>query len=122
MSEAIGPASFLPAPARNLLAVGRGAGVRVPSAPPRAWLAELPAMDLFAALLFQVTGQQLSVAATRRILARIEDLSSGHLPMPAQLLDLEPATLTEAARPGGRSARSATWRNGSPTAGLTPTG
>ena len=29
-------------------------------------------MDLFGALLFQITGQQLSIPATRRTLARIE--------------------------------------------------
>ena len=34
----------------------------------------------------QVAGQQLSVAATRRTLARIEDLFSGHLPAPIELL------------------------------------
>ena len=43
---------------------------------PRAWMAQLPPMDLYGALLFQVTGQQLSVAATRRTLARIEALST----------------------------------------------
>jgi DNA-3-methyladenine glycosylase II len=34
-------------------------------------------MDLFGALLFQVTGQQLSIPATRRTLARIEALFGG---------------------------------------------
>src|SRR5216683_3370060 len=34
----------------------------------------------------QVVGQQLSVAATRRTLARIEDLFGGHLPAPIELL------------------------------------
>jgi DNA-3-methyladenine glycosylase II len=67
-----------------------------PDFDPRAWLTELPAMDLFGALLFQVTGQQLSVAATRRILARIEGLFGGRLPTPAELLDVEPAVLREA--------------------------
>ena len=43
-----------------------------PDADPQAWLRELPPMDLFGALLFQVVGQQLSVAATRRTIARIE--------------------------------------------------
>jgi hypothetical protein len=43
-----------------------------PDFDPRAWMALLPSMDLYGALLFQITGQQLSVAATRRILARIE--------------------------------------------------
>ena len=45
-----------------------------PAFDPQAWLAQLPAMDLYGALLFQVTGQQLSVPATRRTLARIEAL------------------------------------------------
>ena len=50
-----------------------------PAFDPRAWMAQLPPMDLYGALLFQVTGQQLSVLATRRILARIEALFGGHL-------------------------------------------
>jgi len=63
---------------------------------PRAWLARLPPMDLFGALLFQVIGQQLSVAATRRTLARIGALFDGHLPAPAGLLAVDPAKLREA--------------------------
>ena len=51
-----------------------------PDFDPRAWIAELPSMDLFGALLFQVIGQQLSVTATRRILARIQALFGGHRP------------------------------------------
>ena len=53
-----------------------------PEFDPRAWIAELPAMDLYGALLFQVTGQQLSVPATRRTLARIQDLFGGPCPHP----------------------------------------
>jgi DNA-3-methyladenine glycosylase II len=67
-----------------------------PDFDPRAWLAQLPPMDLYGALLFQVAGQQLSVASTRSILARIEALFGGHLPSPAELLDLEPSKLREA--------------------------
>jgi DNA-3-methyladenine glycosylase II len=67
-----------------------------PDFDPRAWLAQLPAMDLYGALLFQITGQQLSVAATRRILGRIEELFGGHLPAPAELLALDPGRLREA--------------------------
>ena len=67
-----------------------------PDFDPRAWLSQLPPMDLFGALLFQVTGQQLSVAATRRILARIQALFGGHLPAPAELLEVDPAKLREA--------------------------
>jgi DNA-3-methyladenine glycosylase II len=67
-----------------------------PDFDPRAWLTQLPPMDLYGALLFQVAGQQLSVAATRRILARIEALFGGHLPSPAGLLEVDPAKLREA--------------------------
>ncbi len=67
-----------------------------PAFDPRAWMAQLPPMDLYGALLFQVTGQQLSVAATRRTLARIEALSDGHLPSPAELLRTVPGQLREA--------------------------
>src|SRR5215470_13264670 len=67
-----------------------------PDFDPRAWMAQLPAMDLFGALLFQVIGQQLSVAATRRILARVQALSGGHLPSPSELLGVDPSRLREA--------------------------
>ena len=63
---------------------------------PRAWIAQLPPTDLYGALLFQVTGQQLSVPATRRTLARIQALFGGHLPSPAELLTVDPAKLREA--------------------------
>ena len=67
-----------------------------PDFDPRAWLTELPPMDLYGALLFQVTGQQLSVAATRRTVARIQALFDGHLPAPAELLTVDPGQLREA--------------------------
>jgi DNA-3-methyladenine glycosylase II len=67
-----------------------------PTFDPRAWIAELPQMDLYGALLFQVTGQQLSVPATRRTLARIEELFGGHLPAPGELVAVEPGKLREA--------------------------
>jgi DNA-3-methyladenine glycosylase II len=67
-----------------------------PDFDPRAWLTQLPAMDLFGALVFQVTGQQLSVPATRHTLARIQALFGGHLPAPAELLEADPSSLREA--------------------------
>jgi DNA-3-methyladenine glycosylase II len=67
-----------------------------PDFDPRAWMARLPPMDLYGALLFQVTGQQLSVAATRRIVGRIGELFGGHLPSPAELLAVDPGRLREA--------------------------
>jgi DNA-3-methyladenine glycosylase II len=69
---------------------------RNPTLDPRAWLDELPPMDLYGAALFQVTGQQLSVAATRRTIGRIETLFGGHLPSPAELLAVEPIQLRAA--------------------------
>ena len=67
-----------------------------PAFDPRAWITQLPAMDLYGALLFQITGQQLSVAATRRTLGRIQALFGGHLPSPVELLAVDPARLREA--------------------------
>ncbi len=67
-----------------------------PAFDPRAWTAQLPPMDLYGALLFQVTGQQLSVAATRWTLARIQALFDGRLPTPTELLAADPGKLREA--------------------------
>jgi DNA-3-methyladenine glycosylase II len=67
-----------------------------PDFDPRAWITQLPPMDLFGALLFQVIGQQLSVPATRRTVARIQALFGGRLPSPVELLGVEPAQLREA--------------------------
>lgn len=67
-----------------------------PDFDPRAWMAQLPVMDLYGALLFQIAGQQLSVAATRTILGRIEGMFGGRLPAPAELLSVDPARLREA--------------------------
>ncbi len=74
---------------------------RHPDFDPRAWLSDLPAMDAFGALLFQVVGQQLSVASTRHILERLCAPFGGRLPEPAELLAADPATL----RAAGLSAR-----------------
>jgi 3-methyladenine DNA glycosylase/8-oxoguanine DNA glycosylase len=67
-----------------------------PAFDPQAWMAQLPPMDLYGALLFQVTGQQLSVAATRSTLARIQALFGGHLPEPDELLGVDPGALRTA--------------------------
>jgi len=67
-----------------------------PEFDPRAWMSQLPPMDLYGALLFQVAGQQLSVPATRRILGRIQALFGGRLPSPAELLETDPGKFREA--------------------------
>ena len=56
---------------------------------PRAWLEELPPLDAFGTLIFQVVGQQLSVSATRTIVSHLRERFGGHLPSPQQLLDLD---------------------------------
>jgi DNA-3-methyladenine glycosylase II len=68
---------------------------------PRAWLDELPPLDAFGTLVFQVIGQQLSVRATRTILSRLEQHFGGRLPTPAELLAADPDVL----RASGMSAR-----------------
>jgi DNA-3-methyladenine glycosylase II len=67
-----------------------------PDFDPRQWMKALPPMDLFGALLFQIVGQQLSVAATRRTLERIEARFGGHLPSAADVLGTDPASLRDA--------------------------
>ena len=55
---------------------------------------------MFGALVFQVTGQQLSVASRRRILDRIQEVFGGHLPSPQELLQADPAGLRQAGLSG----------------------
>jgi DNA-3-methyladenine glycosylase II len=74
-----------------------------PNFDPRAWMAALPKMDAYGALLFQIVGQQLSVRATRAILARLEALFAGRIPEPQEILDVDP----EALRHAGMSGRKA---------------
>jgi DNA-3-methyladenine glycosylase II len=69
---------------------------RRPDFDPRAWLDELPPMSLFGSLLFQIAGQQLSVAATRRTVTRVTELFGGHLPSPEELLAAAPDDLRAA--------------------------
>src|SRR5690242_3374293 len=68
---------------------------------PRAWMDELPPLDAFGTLIFQVVGQQLSVASTRAIVSRIEQHFGGRMPTPAELLATDPQAL----RPVGLSTR-----------------
>jgi DNA-3-methyladenine glycosylase II len=71
---------------------------------PRAWLNELPPLDAFGTLIFQVVGQQLSVSATRTIVSRLRERFGGHLPSPQKLLAVDPQEL----RAAGMSTRKAT--------------
>src|SRR5919106_3756438 len=67
-----------------------------PDYDPDAWLAELPRMDAFGVLIFQVIGQQLSVAVTRTMLGRLLDRFGGHLPSPQELLAADPQDIRAA--------------------------
>jgi DNA-3-methyladenine glycosylase II len=73
---------------------------RRPDYDPRRRLDGIPPMDLFQALVFQVAGQQLSVASRRRILDRIQEMFGGHLPSPAEMLQADPAGLRQSGLSG----------------------
>src|SRR6476659_9639808 len=62
---------------------------------PRAWLDELPPLDAFGTLVFQIAGQQLSVASTRAIIRHLEEHFGGHMPSAAELLAADPHVLRE---------------------------
>ena len=62
---------------------------------PRAWLDELPPLDAFGTLVFQVAGQQLSVASTRAIVSHLRERFRGQMPSPAALLAADPQVLRE---------------------------
>ncbi len=70
---------------------------------PRAWLDELPPLDAFGTLIFQVVGQQLSVRATRTIVSRLQDRFGGRMPSPREVLAVDPHEL----RASGMSNRKA---------------
>src|ERR1700721_2489457 len=73
----------------------------LPAFHPRAWLDELPPRDAFGTLIFQVVGQQLSVRATRTIVARLQERFGGRMPSPQELLAVDPQEL----RASGMSTR-----------------
>jgi DNA-3-methyladenine glycosylase II len=68
---------------------------------PRAWADELPPFDAFGTLIFQIAGQQLSVASTRAIVSHLQERFGGHMPSPPELLAADPQVL----RDSGFSAR-----------------
>jgi DNA-3-methyladenine glycosylase II len=62
---------------------------------PRAWLDELPPLDAFGTLVFQVAGQQLSVSSTRAIIRHLEERFGGRMPTAVELLAADPQVLRE---------------------------
>jgi DNA-3-methyladenine glycosylase II len=59
----------------------------------RASLDELPSLDAFGTLIFQVVGQQRSLRATRTIVSRLQDRCGGHMPAPEELVAVDPQEL-----------------------------
>src|ERR1700692_450994 len=74
---------------------------------PRAWMDELPPLDAFATLVFQVAGQQLSVASTRAIIKHLQERFGGQMPSPAELLAADPQVLRDS---GFSAGKGETWR------------
>src|SRR6478609_2975901 len=62
---------------------------------PRGWTAQLPRLDAYGTLVFQVIGQQLSVSATRTIVSRLEQRFGGAMPSPAEVLAADPQVLRD---------------------------
>jgi DNA-3-methyladenine glycosylase II len=75
---------------------------REPALDPDGLLASLP-HDLWGALVLQVIGQQLSLAAAGAIVARLEALQGGRLASPAELLDIPAQTLRGIGLSGAKS-------------------
>ncbi|HYX77677.1 MAG TPA: hypothetical protein VE757_10915, partial [Gaiellaceae bacterium] len=70
---------------------------------PRAWLDELPPLDAFATLIFQIAGQQLSVSSTRAIVSHLQEHFGGHMPSPAEVLAADPHVLRESGFSGRKA-------------------
>ena len=73
-----------------------------PGLDPDGLLDRLPS-DLWGALVLQVIGQQLSLAAAAAILARLEALHGGRLPTPAEVLGTEAETLRRIGLSGAKT-------------------
>jgi 3-methyladenine DNA glycosylase/8-oxoguanine DNA glycosylase len=56
----------------------------------RMWTDELPQLDAFGTLIFEVVGRQLSVASKRAIVSWIEELFGGRTPTPTELVATDP--------------------------------
>jgi DNA-3-methyladenine glycosylase II len=73
-----------------------------PELDPDGLLAGLP-RDLWGALMLQVVGQQLSLAAAAAIVARLEALLGGRLPSPTEMLGIPAQTLRGIGLSGAKS-------------------
>ena len=68
---------------------------RRPDYDPDAWRRDLPASDLFGCLVFQITGQQISLTSAAAVLGRLTDRFAGQMPSPAELAQVSEQTLRD---------------------------
>lgn len=66
-----------------------------PDYDPDAWRRELPVMDLFGCLVFQILGQQISIKAAGAILKRLSATFGGHIPSPQEMARLDEQSLRD---------------------------
>jgi DNA-3-methyladenine glycosylase II len=64
-----------------------------PAFDPGAWIRRWPTLDLFGALVFAVTGQQISVIAATAIFSRLLERFGGRMPEPDELASVDPEEL-----------------------------
>jgi DNA-3-methyladenine glycosylase II len=64
-----------------------------PGFDPEAWNRQWPALDLFASLVLEVIGQQISVIAASAIFSRLLDRFGGRVPDAGELASMDPEAL-----------------------------
>ena len=82
---------------------------------PRAWMEDLPPLDAFGTLIFQVAGQQLSVSSTRAIISHLRTDSAGIFRRLPSCSRLTPRCCVTAASRLERARRCALSQRGSST-------
>jgi DNA-3-methyladenine glycosylase II len=84
-----------------------------PDFDPDVWVRQLPAMDLFGALMFQIIGQQISVIAATAIFTRLTGQFGGRVPDPGELATVDQGTLRGLGLSRRKAATVWTWRSAS---------
>jgi 3-methyladenine DNA glycosylase/8-oxoguanine DNA glycosylase len=86
-----------------------------PDFDPDLWVRRLPAMDLFAALVFQIIGQQISVITATAIFARLTERFGGRVPGAGELAAVDQGTYVVSGCLGARPPPCWIWRGASAT-------
>jgi 3-methyladenine DNA glycosylase/8-oxoguanine DNA glycosylase len=74
------------------------------------WTDELPQLDAFGTLIFEVVGRQLSIASKRAIVSRIEELFGGRTPTELVATDPQMPRMAILAAEAGASTKHLTGR------------